>query len=490
MSLSFEILVLRKLRDNVETGIDLKMTLERLTKTVTADTLHFAGVPSASIAILEDGKISATAITNGTENAETLYQACSISKAITSLAVARLVDDGHFSYDTRVIQHIPQDVVAGMLGPSTAHLMDYVTVRMLLSHTSGLSQHGFPGYSGQTPHVTDVLSGSPPSNTPKVRFDSFPGAQFSYSGGGFTVLQVFLEQVLQRQFKDIMYETVLKPLDMMRSSYGDLRADECNYAKAHITASVQANVEYHKFTELAAAGLWTTPTDLLKAIAAVQESLLSGSGFLKPATVKEMLTQIPQDSGLTTMALGWGSDASVFGHSGDNDPGYQCYAFGAHGGVVNADLGNVSARENSRLPLRNGLAVMTNSVEGFKQVKKIVGAIFFLKQWPRFQSLVCQFGKADFVPYSIEGKTGDEWRKWAGRWESGWSLVEKYDGTPALAFRDLPPQSLVPAAMPVNAGEHMFVADGLNVAARMMLKDGKPVMEVIQSGGSKILVPE
>ncbi|RMY77239.1 hypothetical protein D0863_01459 [Hortaea werneckii] len=466
------------------------MTLERLTKIVTADTLHLAGVPSASIAILEDGKLSATVITNGTENAETLYQACSISKAITSLAVARLVDDGHFSYDTRVIQQIPRDVLAGMLEPSTAHLMEYVTVRTLLSHTSGFSQHGFPGYSGETPHVADVLSGNPPSNTPKVRFDSFPAAQFSYSGGGFTVLQVFLEQVMQRPFKDVMYETVLKPLDMTRSSYGDLRADEINYAKAHLTASTQANVEYHKFIERAAAGLWTTPTDLLKAIAAVQESLLSDSGFLKLPTAKEMLTQIPQDSGLTTMALGWGSDASVFGHSGDNDPGYQCYAFGAHGGIVNADLGDEGMRESSRLPLRNGLAVMTNSAEGFKQIKKIVGAVFFLKQWPRFQSLVCGFGKADFVPYGIPGKTGDEWRKWAGRWDGGWSLVERRDGRPALAFRDLPPQSLVPAAMPLDAGEHMFVAHGLGVAVRMMWKDGKPAMEVIQGGGARILDPE
>ncbi|GAB1739757.1 hypothetical protein NU219Hw_g4695t1 [Hortaea werneckii] len=465
------------------------MSLERLTKVVTADTLRLAGVPSASIAILEDGKLSATVITNGTENAETLYQACSISKAITSLAVARLIDDGHFSYDTRVLQQIPRDVSAGMLEPSTAHLMDHVTVRMLLSHTSGLSQHGFPGYTGETPHVVDILSGNPPSNTPKVRFDSFPGAQFSYSGGGFTVLQVFLEQVMQRPFKDVIHETVLKPLNMTRSSYGDLGADEVNYAKAHLTASVQANVEYHKFTELAAAGLWTTPTDLLKAIAAVQESLLSDSGFLRPATAKKMLTQIPQDSGLTTMALGWGSDASVFGHSGDNDPGYQCHAFGAHGGILNADFGNEGERKGSKLPLRNGLAVMTNSVEGMKQIKKIVGAVFFLKKWPRFQSLVCQFGKADFVPYGIRGETGDEWRKWAGRWDGGWSLMERHDGRPALAFRDLPPQSLVPAAMPLNAGEHMFVADGLNVAVRMMLKDGKPVMEIVQ-GGAKILVPE
>ncbi|KAI7483941.1 hypothetical protein KC357_g3239 [Hortaea werneckii] len=465
------------------------MTLERLTKIVTADILHVAGVPSASLGILENGKISATVITNRAENAETLYQACSISKAITALAVARLVDDGHFSYDTRVRQQISRDVLAGMLEPLTAHLMDHVTVRMLLSHTSGLSQHGFPGYSGETPHLADVFSGNPPANTPKLRFDSFPGAQFSYSGGGFTVLQVFLEQVMQRPFRDIMYETVLKPLDMTRSVYGDLNPDEANYAKAHLTASVQADVEYNKFTELAAAGLWTTPTDLLKAIAAVQESLLNDSGFLKPATAKEMLTQIPQDSGLTNMALGWGSDASVFGHSGANDPGYQCYAFGAHGGMVNGDLGTEDARERSMLPPCNGLAVMTNSVEGMKQIKKIVGAVFFLKQWPRFQSLVCQFGKADFVPYGVQEVTGDEWRKWAGRWEGGWSLVDNH-GRPSLAFTNLPPQSLAPAAMPLYADEHMFVADGLRLAVRMMLKGGNPVVEVIQGGGSKILGPD
>jgi len=97
------------------------------------------GVPSASIAILEDGKISAAVVTNGHEDTDTVYQACSISKAITAFAVAKLVDEGQFTYDTRVAKHLPQSVVDCIVAPATVHLMQHVTVRMLVSHTSGLS---------------------------------------------------------------------------------------------------------------------------------------------------------------------------------------------------------------------------------------------------------------------------------------------------------------------------------------------------------------
>ncbi|KAK4548889.1 hypothetical protein LTR36_008662 [Oleoguttula mirabilis] len=462
--------------------------LDDLLRLVSVDALAADGVPSASIAILEDGKISTTMITNGGDDDEdTVYQACSISKAITALAVARLVDDGRLSYDTCVADRLPRSIVECIIEPATAHLMQHVTVRMLVSHTSGLSQHGFPGYVGDLPTSEDILAGRAPSNTPGVRFNSFPGAQFSYSGGGFTVLQLFLEQVMEMEFSDIMQEVVLKPLGMRRSRYGALLPEERNYAKAHHTAYTPAGVEYHRFVELAAGGLWTTPTDLLKAVAAIQQSLHTDTGFLRRKTAKQILTQVPQTDEHYAMAFGWGADNSVFAHRGDNEPGFNCYAFGSHGGVVNADTDTGGLG----VPCGSGLAILTNSVLGFEAVRKIVSVVFYLKGWPRFRSLACGYGDDDYVPYAApEGTAVDGgWREWIGDWGSVWQLVN--DGGPKLVFHDLPPMALRPAAAPIGfvggLREHFFVVHGLETAVRLTWCDEQRVVALIQCEGARTL---
>ena len=307
--------------------------------------LNLDGIPSASLAILEDGKISAHVITKDRENEDTAYQACSISKPITALAVARLVDQGRISYETKIVDHLNQSTIDCIVEPKTTHLMQHVTINILLSHTSGLSQHGFYGYAGNLPSAEDVLAGRHPSNTPKARFYFFPGAQFIYSGAGYILLQLLLESVMDMPFPDLMKHLVLDPLGMTRSWYGDLPPDEMNFAHAHYTAYKEADPSYNYFVELAAAGVWTTPTDLLRGVSVVQDSLYTDSGFLKQATAKKMLTQVSEvlpDSG---MALGWGVTDSFFAHGGSSLLGFETYFLGFHGGVVNS-----SQTENGHRP--------------------------------------------------------------------------------------------------------------------------------------------
>lgn len=92
--------------------------LEKLVLPV--DRLNTDGIPSASLAILEDGKVSAHVITSGPENVDTVYQAASISKAITAVAIAKLVDDGHISYETKAVDHLNETTIACVVDPKTA----------------------------------------------------------------------------------------------------------------------------------------------------------------------------------------------------------------------------------------------------------------------------------------------------------------------------------------------------------------------------------
>lgn len=440
-------------------------TLEALGDIFTVERIVRDGVPSVSVAILEDGKVSSRIFTTeGNQNTNTIYQACSISKAITTLAVAKLVDQGRFSYDTKIAAHLSQDVLDTVVDAKTAHFIPLVTVRMLLSHTSGLSQGGFPGYAGEPAKPMDILAGKHPSVTPKVRFVSFPGAQFSYSGGGFTLLQLFLEKVMALPFPEIMQQVVLKPLGMHRSHYGDLPATESNYAKAYWNGVTQNVAGYHKYPELAAAGLWTTPSDMLKAIAAIQRSLSSSDGFLRNDTATTMLAKVPQSTeAFGGVALGWGVENGQFAHSGYNFPGFNSYVIGFEGS-------------------NNGVAVMANGFDGFIAcVRKVVSALYYLKQWPQGVRMPMGFGKCDFVPYAAPEKQqlDSTWKEWTGKWDGGWSLVD--DAGPKLGFRGFPAMSLKPGAIGAGKGEIVFVVDGLDVAIKLWKADGQHKLELWQA---------
>lgn len=269
----------------------------------------------------------------------------------------------------------------------------------------------------------------------------------------------------------------------MSRSFFELQPGDENYATAHYTAHTATNAPYHRFVERAAAGLWTTPTDLLKAVSAIQDSLHSMSGFVKQQTARAMLTCVPLDSELAGMALGWAADDSVFAHAGGNDPGYTCYAFGFHGGVVNQPSTAKYASNTAHLR-KSGVVVMTNAifVVGQENIHKIVSAIFYLKAWKPLEKLPGGFGRFDdHAPAAAHQRQvkDDTWRKWIGSWERGWKLLD--EGGPRLAFEGYPAMELTVAAAPVSNGEHMFVVDGLMLGLCLKVKDGEEVVVLIQN---------
>lgn len=441
------------------------------------------GVPTASIAVLNDGKIDTHVLTSGREDNETVYQAASISKAICALAVAKLVDDGKLSYETKVVDHLDAELVDVIVGKDQRmrELMQHVTIKMLLSHTSGLSQHGFPGYgSDAIPSPQDTIAGKFPANTPRIRFDSFPGSQCSYSGGGFTVLQLMLEKITRMPFAELMQQTLLRPLGMIRSWYGDLTPGETNFAKAYLTAQTPAEVArgYNILPELAAAGLWTTPSDLLRAVSAIQESLYTNSGFLKQETARNMLTRVASGDSLGVVGLGWWINDVGYGHGGDNYPGYNAYLMGFHAGAGDGSP-------------RTGVAIMVNSELGHPTcVKQILAAIMYAEGWGGStvkEDLWLPHARDGFVPYPAPASAVVEegWQAWRGKWDGDWEIVEKGNGSPALKFRDFAPMLLRPAAAPAKQffegrKEIWLVADGLNIGVRLTWEDGGKGEEVVR----------
>ena len=181
-------------------------------------------VPGISVAVLHEGRIiwakgygvteagSGEAVT-----AETLFQAASISKPVAATAALRLVQEGRLELDTPVNRYLRN----WKIPDNDFTAPEPVTLRHLLTHTGGLTVHGFPGYAvtDEIASTVEVLDGSGPANTGPIRVDTLPGSLWRYSGGGYTIMQKLLEDVTGMPFPQLLRELVLDPAGMKLSGY-------------------------------------------------------------------------------------------------------------------------------------------------------------------------------------------------------------------------------------------------------------------------------
>ncbi|HTT67101.1 MAG TPA: serine hydrolase domain-containing protein [Gemmatimonadales bacterium] len=311
---------------------------------------HIRGL---SLAIIQNGRIDAARAygvvddsTRAPVTTATLFQAGSISKPVSALAALHLVEAGRLSLDGDVNAQLEGWKVPGNRFTTT----EKVTLRRLLSHSAGVTVHGFPGYdtAGPVPSLVQVLDGAPPANTPPIRVDTVPGAIWRYSGGGFTIMQELVIDVTRTPFPRFMQQTVLGPIGMTSSSYEQppTAARAALNAGGYYADRTPVRGRWHVYPEMAAAGLWTTPTDLARFAIEIQETLAGrGHGVISPAMARQYLTVQKAPSGLGIIVDSSGH-ALRFSHGG-RDEGFdaQLVAF-AHTGQGAAIM--INANDNSR----------------------------------------------------------------------------------------------------------------------------------------------
>ena len=289
-------------------------------------------VPGVSVAVIKDYEIhwakgyGIADVTAGVPvTTDTIFQAASISKPTAAMGVLRLVQDGMLSLDADVNTFLKSwKLPAGEFTRERP-----VTLRALLSHTSGLGDgFGFPGYHPKdpVPSVVQILNGEKPSNTGKVLMDRSPFSAFKYSGGGVTVVQLAVTDTTGRAFPELMKSLVLDPIGMKNSGFDQpLTAERDRIAaRAHNGRGGAMDAKWHVYPELEAAGLWTTPSDLARLAIELQKALEGRSSrVLSAVTAREMVTPVGVGDygvgfGLRKMGEGW-----YFGHGGSNW-GFQC----------------------------------------------------------------------------------------------------------------------------------------------------------------------
>jgi CubicO group peptidase (beta-lactamase class C family) len=286
--------------------------------------LHDFMVPGTAIAIIENGEIilqkgyGYSNIDKGIKVTNTTgFNIGSISKTVAAWGVMKLVQEGKIDLDAPAEKYLTRWHL-----PTSEFDIEKVTIRRLLSHTAGLSLHGYPGWSpkDELPTIEESLDGK--NNGPgRVEIIMEPGTKWKYSGGGFSILQLIIEEVTKQKFEEYMQTEILNPLGMTASSY---TIDE----KILKTSSLEHNgfgevIDFELFTAQAAAGLHTTINDFTKfAQASLYANKENHQQILSASYLQQMMEPAPASNG--SYGLGYqiesikGTSMTLAGHGGAN----------------------------------------------------------------------------------------------------------------------------------------------------------------------------
>ena len=278
------------------------------------------GIPGVSIAVLNNGDIEwakaygyADISEDRKMNTETMLLAGSISKPVAALRAHQLAEQGIIDLDVNINDYLK----SWKLPENEFTSEEKVTTKRILNHTAGLTIWGFPGYDkgDKIPSIPEVLDGK--GNTREVRVYKEPGESWMYSGGGYTIMQLMMTDVEQRSFPELMQENVLDPLGMTSSTFINPLPEKYHAIAATGYRGNGDEVEgkWPIYPEMAAAGLWTNPSQLIlwaKEIQQIQQS--QKDGLLKVETVNTML-----EMGMGSHGLGPGVDKYVYGHGGADE---------------------------------------------------------------------------------------------------------------------------------------------------------------------------
>jgi CubicO group peptidase (beta-lactamase class C family) len=338
-----------------------------------ADRMEAYKIPGVSIAVIDNFKIE-WAKGYGVKDEEssdpitpkTLFQAASISKPVAAFGALYFVEKGLLDLD----EDVNGRLTSWKVPENQFTDKKKVSLRGIMTHSAGLTVHGFGGYAQgkQVPTLIQILDGEKPSNSAPIRVDVEPGKKNRYSGGGFTVMQQLMIDVSGKTFPEIMRGTVLDKIGMEDSTYEQPLPESHSEqgARAHRVNGTMIKGKWHAYPEMAAAGLWTTPTDLCRF---ALEIMLSKKGksnkVLSQKMVQEMLSAQNESVGLGLPLWNEGKDFR-FMHGGSN-AGFKCVF------VAYPERGQ-------------GVAIMTNGDQGSNLYQEIL------------RSLSTEYGWKDFKP--------------------------------------------------------------------------------------------
>lgn len=334
---------------------------------------------NAVLAILEDGAVRGVhAISVGQAvDQNTVFQVASLSKWITAWGVMKLVQEGKLDLDAPVSTYLTRWTL-----PKSKFDPTKVTVRRLLSHTAGLTDGlGYAGFPPGTavPSLEKTLErpDAHPGVSGIIEVGYEPGAEWRYSGGGYAILQLLVEEVSGESFEGFMQRAIFQPLGMVRSSYRWTSPEGPPLATIYDIES--RPTPHYRYSAVAAVSLYTSVSDLIRFIQAHlpgKNGEPIGRGVLAPATISEMWQ--PHASKFTADI--WGLGTCLYAR---NDRGG--FIVGHDGNRGKPPI-NTSARFNPATG--NGIVVLETGTPGL--ATRLAG------EWTFWET-----GKVDFLAFAM-----------------------------------------------------------------------------------------
>ena len=358
--------VLVQVKDRNEGQLFQNQTLNFYEKTLhkisLTDKMSVHNVPGISLAFIKNGKLDWVKayglVQQGKPdeiNTETVFSVGSISKVGTAVIILKLAQKGFVDIDTDVNQYLKSWKIEHNRFTSKTP----VTLRATMSHTSGLTVHGFADYlpDEKLPTTVQILKGESPAKNQEVYVNLPVGSRYRYSGGGTTVQQLIVEDITHETFFEAASRLLFEPLKMNRSSYQNpLPESHGNIAKAHNRNGTAVSLPrgYQAMPESAASGLWTTPSDFSKLMIMLMDAYEGKSPFLSKAIVEDMMVPVsPSNYGLGP-EISKKENNILFSHGGSNDS-YRAQFIG-------------------NLRNKNGVIVFTNGTNGHDVIEDILQA--------------------------------------------------------------------------------------------------------------------
>jgi CubicO group peptidase (beta-lactamase class C family) len=445
-------------------GEDVRWSLE--------ERMEAYNIPGIGIAVAEDGEVawaagygSAEVGTDKLVDSETLFQGASISKVVNAFAVMQQVQAGLLDLDTDVNCYleswqVPQNELTRQRP---------VTLRGILSHSAGLTVHGFGGVPHGKPvaSLLQIITGEADGYR-TVEVDILPGSEQRYSGGGTCVAQLILEEITGKSFATLVQESIFEPLGLERSTFEDRLPDDLtleNYSAEHDEQGELVDGRWGMYPTKAAGGLWTTPSEFLRFLAEIRRAWHGQSELLGQEFARTMLTRQPGGAfGLGPRVVNDGALMRIQ-HGGSNQ-GFQCDA------QMYIDSGK-------------GAVVMTNGAGGMPLYWEVLNAIASEHLWPGY--LAPPKRPISLTAEELDRYVGD-YKVTAGFepadsltvWREGDTLMSQLGGSRVTASEVLleAPDRLFSRHHPFSVVAQ-FGEDG-NVAEFYMLEDGYFEMRAVR----------
>ncbi|GAB4197712.1 MAG: hypothetical protein Tsb002_32080 [Wenzhouxiangellaceae bacterium] len=248
-----------------------------------------------SVAVIHNGKLDWSAawghLTNKGPQAgcDSLFQAGSLAKPATVLAAFRMQQDSLLDFDKPISNYLSSwQLPTGQQTDEQA-----VTLRNLLMHTAGITPGGYMGYAqGQLlPTDQQTVQGVPPSNATKAEVIQIPNTKLSYSGGGYTIVEIALQDLLDQPFAQIMNTWLINPVRMKQATFAQPLPDihHGHTARGHLADGSVVVGGWHNHPEQAAAGLWATASDLAALLIEMRKGWQGQSAVFTRESITELL---------------------------------------------------------------------------------------------------------------------------------------------------------------------------------------------------------